>query len=235
MLSGSDEGPSTGTSASRFAFVVLAGLFDLVYHPVRTTIGILKRPFCFGQQIANSEKGVKDSTRYNVECLAILIGLSNLVGRRLAVHLLPEFRHSEELEGILYAFGAVATGVCGYLAVRALKDSSISLNRNVAAYNYWFGLVWLFSLVAVPLEVYKVDPQSRLGSLLALPIGFAAFFLFAVLLRWLADINNISWTRAFVSFWLGIILFNLIFRPVFFLLNLFLKRWHVFINPYSDT
>jgi hypothetical protein len=233
MPSGSNQNRSSGSGASKFLFVVIEGLFDVIAHPIRTTTDILKMPFRFGEQIANSQKLLQDSVRYNVESVAILIVVSNLVGGGLAVHLLPEFRHSEELEGILYAFGAVATGVCGYLAVRVLRSRSSSFNGTVAAYTYWFGLVWLFCLVAVPLESYKIDPQSRLGSLISVLIGIAAFLLFLFLIRWIADINNIGPIRAFASFWLSLIFFNIIFRLLFFVVNHFLKRWHFVINPYA--
>jgi hypothetical protein len=229
----SNQNPSRDSQASNFLFVVFEGLFDVIAHPIRTTINILKMPFRFGQQIANSETLLGDSVRYNVEGVAILILVSNLVGGGFAVHLLPDFRHSEELEGILYAFGAIATGLCGYLAIRVLRSRAAALNGTVAAYNYWFGLLWLFCLVTVPLEICKIDPQSRLGSMISAPMVIAALLLFFFLIRWIADINQVGPIRAFASFWLGLIFFNIMFRPLFFLLNHFLKRWHVAINPYT--
>ena len=232
MSNSSNDGRPDRESASNFTLAILEGLFDVIAHPTRTTTRILKMPFCFGQHINNSQRVLQDSVRYNVESVAVLILLSNLIGGRLAVHLLPEFPHSEELEGILYAFGAIATGLCGYLAVCILKLDVASLNRTVAAYTYWFGLIWLFCVVAVLLEKYQIDPDSRLGSLLGLPITIAALLLFVFLIRWIADVNNIGRGRAFLSFCLGIILFNIIFRPLFFVVNLFLKKWHLVINPY---
>src|SRR5215470_4577900 len=122
MPSASNHNRANGSRAFKVLFAILEGLLDAIAHPIRTTTDILKMPFRFGEHIGNSRRRLQDSIRYNVETVAILIIVSNLVGGRLAVHLLPEFRHSEELEGILYAFGAVATGVCGYLAVRVLRS-----------------------------------------------------------------------------------------------------------------
>ena len=161
--------------------------------------------------------------------------MSNLVGGRLSVHLLPEFHHSEHAEAILYAFGSVATGVCGYLAVCVLKRRFVPPAETIAAYTYWFGFFQFSVLpVAVLMEKFKINPESWIGSLTVLAILVAVILAFACLVNWIADLNDIGLLRAFISFWLAILFFNAVFRPLFFVLNLILKRWHISINPYVN-
>ena len=234
MPTSSDPRQSNGARASNFLSVV-EGLFHVMVHPIRTTVNILKMRSRFGQEIANSKNALRDSVIYNVEGVLLLVIVSNLVGGRLSVHLLPEFPHSEEVEAILYAFGSVATGVCGYIAVCALKRRFVPPAETIAAYIYWFGFFEFSVLpVAVLVEKFKIDPESRIGSLIALPTAIAVYLALRVLIRWIADLNDIGWLAALISFGLAILFFNAVFRPLFFIVNLILRRWHIFINPYVN-
>ena len=234
MPTSSDEGRSNSTRNSSF-LSVLEGLFNAIVHPIRTTVSILKLRFHFGQEIAKSRNALRDSVIYNGEATLLLVIVSNLVGGGLSVHLLPEFSHSEDVEAILYALGSVATGVCGYLAVCALKRRFVPPAETIAAYTYWYGFFELSMLpVAVLLEKFKIDPASRIGSLIVLVILVVVILEFGFLVNWIAELNDIGWFKTFMSFCLAILLLNALFRPLFFILNLILKRWHFFINPYVD-
>ena len=234
MPTSSDERRSNGARASNFRSV-LEGLFHVIVHPIRTTVSILKMHFRFGQEIANSKNALRDSVIYNGEGALLIVIVSNLVGGRLSVHLLPEFPHSEEAEAILYAFGSVATGVCGYLAVSVVKRRFVPPAETIAAYTYWFGLFQFSVLpVVVLMEKLKIDSEARLGSLIAKAIVVVAILEFGFLVNWIGDLNDIGWLKAFRSFCLAILLLNAVFIPLFFILNLILKRWHFFINPYVD-
>lgn len=81
----SDGGQSNGARARNF-LSVLEGLFEIV-HPIGTTVSILKMHFWFSKEIAEKKNALKDSVKYNVAGLLIVIIVSNLVGGRLFVHL----------------------------------------------------------------------------------------------------------------------------------------------------
>lgn len=208
-----------------------SGLFDEALHIVRTTISIGKSHFNFGRQIGGMERPLTDAIRYNVEVLAVVIILSNFVGGTLTVHLLPEFRFSQELEAILYTIGVFATGACGWLAVWLLTSNRpIPAAETIAAYAYWYGFV---ELASMPIAILDEKTNIDLGSWIGWIIGLATVVVFSLLTKWIADINNIGVAKAFFSFVLAIILFNLIARPIALGLNAAFKLagWDFAIDP----
>src|SRR5690349_21047370 len=88
MPSTSNDGRSNAARASNFLSGAEA-LFNAIVHPIRITVSILKTPFRFSEQIANSQNALRESIIYNGEGTLVLVIVSNLVSGSLSVHLLP--------------------------------------------------------------------------------------------------------------------------------------------------